>query len=218
MAIRLQQMHPALVHFPIALMPLAIGADLLGCMTGSTSLHSFGQKAIVVAAAGAMAAAVTGLIAGEEVNVEGESQDMLITHRNLNFVATIVVNGMALWRINRRRPNAAYLGAGAAGVGILAYTASLGGKLVYDVGVGVEPAQGVYRSGAPTLKAGQVDSFLKAAATDLVHGVQHMVQEVANGRLVPTVMAAFRTRRTAASTGQDRHAVVNASTEPTSTG
>ena len=46
MAIRLQQMHPALVHFPIALLPLSIGADLLGCVTGSTSLHSFGQKAI----------------------------------------------------------------------------------------------------------------------------------------------------------------------------
>jgi uncharacterized membrane protein len=191
MAIRLQEMHPALVHLPIALLPLAVGADVVGSLTGNESVLSFGRKAICIAAAGAVASAATGLIAGEEVNVAGVSQDMLITHRNLNFIATVVAAGMALWRVNRRKPNAAYLGVGAAGVGVLAYTAYLGGKLVYDVGVGVEPAHGVYRSDAPALKSGQVGSFVKTAGTDFVHGVQHMVQEVAKGRLIPTIVASF---------------------------
>jgi uncharacterized membrane protein len=192
MAIRLQEMHPALVHLPIALLPLAVGADVIGSLTDNESVLSFGPKAICIAAAGAVASAVTGLIAGEEVNVEGASQDMLITHRNLNFIATVVASSMALWRLNHRKPSAAYLGVGAAGVGVLAYTAYLGGKLVYGVGVGVEPAHGVYRSDAPALKSGQVGSFVKTAGTDLVHGVQHMVQEVAKGRLVPTIMALLR--------------------------
>jgi len=69
MAIQLQQMHPAMVHLPITLLPVAVGADLLGCLTSSKSLHSFGKKAIVLAAVGAAAAATTGLIAGEEVKV-----------------------------------------------------------------------------------------------------------------------------------------------------
>ena len=194
MAIRLQQMHPALVHLPIALLPLAVGADLLGSMTGNKSLLSFGQKAICVAAAGAVASAVTGLIAGEEVNVKGVSQDMLMTHRNLNFVATVVASGMALWRAEHRRPNAIYLGTGAAGIGVLAYTAYLGGKLVYDVGVGVEPAHGVYRADAPALKAGQVGAFLRTAATDLVHGVQHMIEELRAGNVVPTITAWYKKR------------------------
>ena len=189
MAIRLQQMHPALVHLPIALLPLAVGADLLGRMTGNKSLLSFGQKAIVVAAAGAVASAVTGLIAGEEVNVEGEARDMLMTHRNLNFVATVVAASMAVWRAQHRRPNAAYLGAGLAGVGVLAYTAYLGGKLVYDDGVGVEPAHGVYRTDAPALRSGQFGAFFETAVTDLWHGIQHMIQEVAKGNLVPTITA-----------------------------
>lgn len=68
MAIQLQQMHPALVHLPITLLPLAVGADVLGCVTGNKSLFGFGQKAIGIAAVGALASAVTGLIAGEEVN------------------------------------------------------------------------------------------------------------------------------------------------------
>ena len=191
MAIQLQEMHPALVHLPIALLPLAVGADVFGSMTDNDSLLSFGQKAIGVAAVGAVASAVTGLIAGEEVNVEGASEDMLITHRNLNFIATVVAGGMALWRFNHRKPNAAYLSVGAVGVGVLAYTAYLGGKLVYDVGVGVEPAHGVYRSDAPALKSGQFGSFVKTAGTDLVHGVKHMIQEVAKGRLIPTIMASL---------------------------
>ena len=192
MAIHLQEMHPALVHLPIALLPLAVGADMAGSVTGNESVLSFGQNAICLAAVGAVASAVTGLIAGEEINVEGRSEDMLITHRNLNFIATVVATGMAIWRVNHRKPTAAYLGIGAAGVGILAYTAYLGGKLVYDVGVGVEPARGVYRSDAPVLKSDQIGAFIKTAGTDLVHGVQHMVEEVGKGRLIPTIMTSLR--------------------------
>jgi uncharacterized membrane protein len=194
MAIRLQQMHPALVHLPIALLPLAVGADLLGRTTGNQTLLSFGQKAICVAAIGALGAVASGLIAGEEVNVEGESREMLMTHRNLNLIATLAATTMAIWRATHRRPSVLYLGAGAAGVGIVAYTAYLGGKLVYDTGVGVEPARGVYRTDAPALQAGQVRAFVKTAVSDFVHGVQHMAQEVRNGQVVPTLVTAYRKR------------------------
>ncbi len=192
MAIRLEQMHPALVHLPIAMFPLAVAADLLGCMTGIKSLHSFGRKAITVAAAGAVASAVTGLIASEEVNVEGDTRDMLMTHRNLNFVATLVASGMALRRSQRDRPSAVYLAVGAVGVGILAYTAYLGGRIVYESGAAVAPAHGVYRDDAPELQSGQVGKFFENAATDFVHGVQHMAEEVGQGKLVPTIAAKFR--------------------------
>jgi len=129
MTIQLQQMHPAAVHLPIALLPLAVGADLIGCATGSRALHAFGQKAI----------------------------------------------------------RAAYLGVGAAGIGILAYTAYLGGTLVYDFGVGVQPAKGVYRDDAPALRAGQLGAFFRTAGTDLVAGVEHMVEELRKGQFVPAI-------------------------------
>ena len=179
MAIRSQNRHPALVHLPIAR------------MTKNVALMSFGQKAIGIAAVGS---ALTGLIAGEEVNVEGASEDMLITHGNLNVIATFVAGGMALWRLNHLKPSAAYHGIGTVGVGVLAYTAYHRGKLVYDVGVGVKPAKGVCRSDAPALESGQVGSFVKTAGAHLVHGVQHMAQEVAKGRLIPTLIAGCRKR------------------------
>jgi uncharacterized membrane protein len=53
MAIRLQEMHPALVHLPIALLPLGVGADVVGTVTDNKSVLSFGQKAICIDAAGA---------------------------------------------------------------------------------------------------------------------------------------------------------------------
>ena len=94
MAIRIHEMHPAIVHVPIALLPVSVGADLLGQVAGE-QLFSFGRKAMLVAAVGAVGAGISGLIAGEEVNVEGRSRDMLMTHRNLNVVAMLAVTA---WR------------------------------------------------------------------------------------------------------------------------
>lgn len=187
MNIRLEQMHPSLVHLPIALLPLAIGADLLGMVTGRRSFLTFGRGAIAAAALGAISSAVTGLIAGEEVNVEGPSRDKLMTHRNLNAIGTIAASCMAIWRALHAKPNAAYLGAGFAGMGLLTYTAYLGGELVYESGAGVGPAYGVYRPDAPTLQARQMGEFARAAADDLAHGVQHMAQELRQGHFAPAI-------------------------------
>lgn len=187
MAIRLEQIHPIVVHLPVSLLPLAVGADLLGSATENKSLCSFARKTIAVAAAGAVASAVTGLIAGEEVNVEGASRDKLMTHRNLNALVTIATSWMAIWRSKRSRPSTSYLLAGIASVGTLAYTAYLGGQLVYETGVGVGPAKGVYRPDAPVFKPDQTDKFIQDAATGLKHGVQHMVDEVRQGYLAPAI-------------------------------
>lgn len=190
MTIRLQEVHPMLVHVPIAFAPVAIGADLAGTVAGNRSLNAFGRGAIAVAAAGALASGITGLIAGEEVNVEGKSRDMLMTHRNLNFLATVALGCLALWRARRQKPDAAYLALGAAITGVLGYTAYLGGSMISDYGVGVEPAGGVYRPDAPAIGSASIGEVASAAATDLVHGVEHMVEEVGQGKIVPALAGA----------------------------
>ncbi len=184
MAIRLEEMHPTLVHLPMALLPLAVVADWIGTTRDDDAMRQVGRTAIQVAAVGAVAAAGSGLIAGEQVN-EGTAHEMLVTHRNLNAAATVTALAMASWRSHHDRPGALYLATGVAAVGLLGYTAYLGGKMVYAEGVGVKPAGGVYRPGAPTLRAGQLRAFVVTALVDLFNGVRHMVQEVSNGRLVP---------------------------------
>jgi uncharacterized membrane protein len=187
MTVRLQELHPALVHLPIALLPVAIGADLVGRMSGNQSLMETGRRAMTLAAAGAIVSVTTGMIAQEEVNAKGDAHDLLITHRNLNIAATVVATLMAHWRSAHARPSVAYLALGAASVAVVAYTANLGGQLVYHQGVGVEPAHGQYRADAPELRPGELRRFVTDAVTDLVHGVEHLTQETAQGKLVPSL-------------------------------
>lgn len=194
MAIRLEQLHPMLVHLPIALLPVAVAADWLGAMHDDDALREVGRGAIRLAAVGAVAAAGSGLIAGEEVN-EGAARDLLMTHRNLNFAATVTTLAMASCRRANDRPGALYRACGLAALGVVGYTAYLGGRLVYAHGVGVQPAGGVYRPGAPTLRAGQLRAFAATAFADLVHGVRHMIREVSDGKLVPHLTGARRFSR-----------------------
>ena len=62
-------------------LPVAIGADLLGCATGSRALREVGRWAMPLTAAAAALSATTGLVAQEEVKAEGRAHDLLVTHR-----------------------------------------------------------------------------------------------------------------------------------------
>lgn len=187
MPMRLQEVHPSVVHFPIAFLPVAIGADLLGRLTGSRTLMNFGRAAIGIAAAGAAAAATTGLIAQQEVNADGEALDMLITHRNLNLASTVVAAAMATWRGARERPTASYLTLGLASTALLSYTAYLGGRMVYQFGVGVQAADGIAHGHAPALTATDASYVAKHAAADLKDAVELTVKEVGAGKLIPAI-------------------------------
>lgn len=195
MTLRLQEVHPSLVHFPIALFPVSIGADAVGRATGNRGLLETARHTIELAAVGAALAGVSGLVAQEEVNVEGETMDMLITHRNLNIAATLVMGALALWRSRRYRPSLGYLGLGLAGVGALTYSAYLGGSLVYKHGVGVKRAGGQHRENPPELgETGENAAFAKDAAVDLVHGVKHLGKETVEGKIVPSLTDGARRR------------------------
>ncbi|HEU4642443.1 MAG TPA: DUF2231 domain-containing protein [Gemmatimonadaceae bacterium] len=185
MAIRLQEVHPALVHLPIGMLPVAVGADLLGRVMGDETLLETGRRGIGIAAISELIAGVTGLVAQEEVSVEGESLDMLITHRNLNFFATLATGAMAMWRWRREEPSVGYLGLGLAGIGVLVYTAYLGGKMVYQHGVGVEAADGLYDKDAPELRRGQLKKVARTSARDLAHAVPSMVKDIVHGNVAP---------------------------------
>lgn len=199
MTLRLQEIHPSLVHFPIALFPVSIGADAVGRATGNRGLLETARHTIELAAVGAALAGVSGLVAQEEVNVEGETMDMLITHRNLNIAATLVMGALALWRSRRYRPSLGYLGLGLAGVGALTYSAYLGGSLVYKHGVGVKRAGGQHRESPPELgETGENAAFAKDAAVDLVHGVKHLGKETVEGKIVPSLTDGARRRSGAA--------------------
>ncbi|HEV2132449.1 MAG TPA: DUF2231 domain-containing protein [Longimicrobiaceae bacterium] len=191
MTMRLQEIHPALVHMPIALLPTSLGADALGLLTGSRSLLEMGRRTMPLAAASALVAGIFGFIAQETVRAEGEAHDQLVTHRNLNVSLVALTALMARSRTRRRRPSMGYLAVGLAGLGTMSYSAYLGGKMVYEHGVGVEAAGGVRTDLAPEVRPDNLDEVTDLAVRHLGRGVSHTVEHLARGGpVVPTLTRA----------------------------
>lgn len=161
MAARLQEVHPAVVRFPLVLIPAVLGADLLGHLTHRRSLSETARRLMPLAAASAAAAALTSLVARDEVHVDPRARDLLATHRTLNVSAAGLATAMAAWRWRRPRPNGRYLAVGVASVALLGFTAFLGARMVYAYG------------GRARFKRGQAAAAVRTAAGDMMRGLRH---------------------------------------------
>lgn len=190
MAIGLQEMHPAVVHFPIAFLPLSLGADALGRLTGDYALQRMGRLTMPLAAASAANAAAFGLIAQQAVRAEGQAHDILVTHRTLNAGLVALTAALAVKRLRTRRPGLGYLALGLAGLGMMGYSAYLGGRLSYEHGVGVKPAGGLNEARAPEIGLDNVGQGARAAAGNLADGVRGAAREYASGELAPALASA----------------------------
>lgn len=185
MPIGLQELHPAMVHFPIAFLPLSLASDALGRLTGDPALMEMGRRTMPLAAAGAATAAAFGLVAQQAVHAEGQAHDLLVTHRTLNAGLVALTAAMAARRVRRRRPGLGYLALGLAAYGMMGYSAYLGGRMAYAHGVGVKPAGGVNEERGPEIGLGNVRESARIAARNLADGVRGAARETARGELVP---------------------------------
>lgn len=190
MAMRLQELHPSVVHFPIALLPVSIASDALGLLTDNRSLMELGRLTMPIAAASGALAGVLGLIAQEVVQTDEEGAAMLVTHRTLNLGLIGAAAAMAVSRLRRKKPDPAYLAIGAAGIGVMIYSAYLGGQMVYDRGVGVASAGGLLEDAAPPLT--RPGEATVKSARHIARGARHMVEETMDGQLVPALVGGRR--------------------------
>jgi uncharacterized membrane protein len=175
MSMRLQEVHPALVHYPIALLPTALGADALGRLTGSESLLEIGRRLTPVAAGATLLAGLFGFVAQETVRTDETTEELLATHRTLNIGLVALAAALAGKRARMRRPTLGYLAVGAAGIGVMAYSAYLGGTMVYHHGVGVSAAGGLIEEKAPEITPTSFPEVAVVAADHLRAGVEHTI-------------------------------------------
>jgi uncharacterized membrane protein len=187
MAMRIHEIHPSLVHFPLALVPAALLCDLAGRLAGSRALMTAGAKLMPIAAASGAAAAVAGLVAQGSVEFDDEAHAVLATHRNLNLGLVLLTAALSAVRRRSRRPGIAYLAAGLAGVAAMNYTAYLGGKLVYHHGVGVEKAGGVQASRSPEIRWSNAGAALRASIAHGGEALRHTVDGISHGEIAPTL-------------------------------
>ena len=198
MTMRLHEVHPSVVHFPITLFPVALGMDLAGRVSGDEHLLEAGRLGMIGAATSTAVAGIFGFIAQEEI-VSGDAHDILVTHRTMNIGFLALASTMAVLRSRRERPTWSYLAAGIIGTVGLVHSAYLGGKMVYKHGVGVEKAAGLDYDEAPELVPSEAGRVARKSLQHAAQGVWHTVQDMADGELVPALRSS-QTKRV--STGE----------------
>src|SRR5512141_1404328 len=106
------------------------------------SLKAAGFWTLIAGVIGTAFAALAGEMASTRVEHSDRAHAVMETHETLAIIVLVLFAILALWRIVRRgvlgqREQPIYLTAGVIGVALLAYTAKLGGALMFDHGVGI---------------------------------------------------------------------------------
>jgi uncharacterized membrane protein len=127
-------LHPAIVHFPLALLTFALAAEVAARVTGRTEFSFTGWWAQVVGTIGLAAAVATGLLAKGLRPMPVDALSTLDTHEQLAMCAAVAFALLLYWRIARRSrvpdPPGVYLVLFALAVILLWTTGWFGGTLV----------------------------------------------------------------------------------------
>lgn len=137
-------LHPAVVHFPIALLAMSVVLDAIGVVFKRAGLTQAGFYTLIAGGFGAALATLT----GPEEDAKDTAARTILERHELFAAATVT---MALILIGMRIGNAeglrgmgayGYLGLGVVLIGVVFLTGYFGGQMVYDHGVGVARLQG----------------------------------------------------------------------------
>jgi len=129
------QIHPILVNFTAALLPLSLLSDILGRIFGRQSLHNAAWWAILYAAAITPFTAAAGWWWKYSEHATDLPARVITVHQWLGTTSVVVFIILAAWRWRFHRrdtsPGAAYLGCALVAVLALVYQGSLGGTMVF---------------------------------------------------------------------------------------
>jgi uncharacterized membrane protein len=134
--------HPMIVHFPIALLMVAVMFEVLAMRWRTRSFLDASLYTLVAGLVGAGLAIITGGLAEEGLEEFTIPDGLLDLHEGLGYATFGIFVGILALRVLMRRRwlqerPALTIGLGVIGIGVLAVTGYYGGSLVYDFGAGV---------------------------------------------------------------------------------
>jgi uncharacterized membrane protein len=137
----LQNIHPLLVHFPIALLSAATLMYWLGFLARRESWLWTGLWTLVLGALGAAAAVGSGLYAEPGVMLAPSVKTALLANHKRIMIAVLILSALlALWAMAARpmpaRGRGVFLATLVVVVALIAKGADYGGRMVYDYNAG----------------------------------------------------------------------------------
>lgn len=138
--------HPSLVHFPIALLTVFFLLELLGTLLRREKLRQAASAMLYCGALGAAAAAAAGLYAASFVPHSQEVHEIMEWHERLGFTVTGLALILSLWRWLAKSvfvgmAKALHLLLATIMMACMVFGADLGGLMVYGHGVAVRKLQ-----------------------------------------------------------------------------
>ena len=138
--------HPVLVHFPIALIFIAVLCDLIGIIFRKNPFIFTANILTAFAALGAAAAVISGSLAENSVWHPGAAHELLETHEIVGYVFLGIMVVFAIFRFavgEKIYGRAGWIAVliGVVTAAIVSYGGYLGGEIVYTHGTGVREAQ-----------------------------------------------------------------------------
>ena len=132
----LGRLHPVLVHFPLAGMPLALLGFAVWMVTGNGAFGRADVPPLIVATLASIAAVITGRIAHETMRFSATLEQIAERHEFFSItvmVLAICLSLVRIWRWNRLEGWWRWLYGGGLAVtsAFLAFTGYLGGSLVF---------------------------------------------------------------------------------------
>ena len=135
----MQNVHPLFVHCPIALLLTALALEVVWWVLKRDWLRNSATVTLALGAAGAVAAVVTGLAAARAVEHDDAAHAIMEAHESVSIAVAAIAVALALvrflrwdsgWRRGLFLLVMLVLGA------LIIWGAHLGGRLVYEFGVG----------------------------------------------------------------------------------
>lgn len=158
--------HPYLVHFPIALLSLFFLLEILGLLFRREGLRQTASIMLYCGTLGAVAAVAAGLYAAASVPHDETVHDIMEWHERLGLTVASLATVLSVWRLTAKHriegmAVALHLFLGAIMTASMMVGADLGGLMVYGHGVAVRQLQdpaaqhGHSHSAAPQADRGQ---------------------------------------------------------------
>jgi uncharacterized membrane protein len=152
--------HPIVIHFPIAFLIAAFACEVMGLFLNHHYFKKTAKWTLFVGTITLGLAAFTGWLGHKTVAHSESSYALIEQHQRLGFITLGVFVGLVILRFivlpkaeKKKRLMVLILIINMIGLGIMTWGSHLGGRLVYEMGVGVQAVDHRNSVGDPDVDA-----------------------------------------------------------------